>query len=206
MCTILLLGTILTGLAMAVNTGLGFYLIKVGRQQKSLILEADGKHVLTDAWTSMAAIGGLLLAYLTGWLYWDSILALVAGIHILYSGFGLIRESVQGLMDEADPEQILELESILREEATAHGAEFHELKYRDLGNVRWVDVHLLFEDEMPLKEAHALATEIEGAVMSRLDGRVFVNSHLEPKGHSRGMHEGAAHSLKEVQFPCSPIL
>src|SRR5690625_4491299 len=95
-------GAALTGLTVILNGILGFYLVSIGRKKKSLILEANGKHILTDAWTSLGVIIGLILALLTGWLPWDPILAIAVALNIIITGFNLIRQSIRGLMDEAD--------------------------------------------------------------------------------------------------------
>ncbi|MEX2381840.1 MAG: cation diffusion facilitator family transporter, partial [Opitutales bacterium] len=97
------IGTGLTAFTVFLNGGLGLYLVWLGKKKNSLILEANGKHVLTDAWTSVGVIIGLILTLLTGWLPWDPIFAMLVAINILVAGFGLIRRSVRGLMDEADP-------------------------------------------------------------------------------------------------------
>jgi cation diffusion facilitator family transporter len=97
------LGVALTAAAALINAGLGWYLIRVGRRRRSIILEANGYHVLTDCWTSIGVIAGLALAWSTGWLILDPICAILVALNIIYSGVRLIQRSIGGLMDEADP-------------------------------------------------------------------------------------------------------
>src|SRR6202140_4447267 len=97
-------GALLILIAGLVNAGLGYYLLRTGRRSNSLILEADGKHVLTDSWTSFGVVGGLGLVLWTGWKPWDVICALAVALNILWSGGHLIWLSAAGLLDTADPQ------------------------------------------------------------------------------------------------------
>ncbi len=173
------IGTALTAFAALLNGGLGWYLLWVGKKKKSLILEANGKHVLTDSWTSLGVLVGLSLTLLTGWLAWDPIFAILVAVNILVSGFGLIRKSISGLMDKAEPEVQQKIEKILQEEAERYGIRFHELKHRNLGNSYWVEVHLLFPGDTPIREAHRIATHIEGRIEAALQPSAYVSTHLE---------------------------
>jgi cation diffusion facilitator family transporter len=96
-------GTLLLLAAGVLNAGLGWYLIKTGRRAHSLILEADGKHVLTDSWTSFGVIGGLMPVILTRWKSFDPLVAIAVALNILWSGGHLIWRSAQGLLDYSDP-------------------------------------------------------------------------------------------------------
>lgn len=147
-------GTALTGFAALLNGFLGFYLLQKGKKNNSIILEANGKHVLTDSWTSLGVLAGLALTLLTGWLPWDPIFAILVAINILYSGFGLIKRSVSGLMDAADPKIHKKIIEILEKETKSYGILFHNVLHRNLGNLLWVDLHLLFPQNTSIKEAH----------------------------------------------------
>ena len=85
------------------NTGLGYYLIRTGRRANSLILEADGKHVLTDGWTSLGVVAGLALVMLTHWKPFDPLIAIAVAVNILWSGSRLVWRSAAGLLDYSDP-------------------------------------------------------------------------------------------------------
>jgi cation diffusion facilitator family transporter len=172
-------GTALTALAMLINGALGGYLIWIGKRRRSLILTANGKHVLTDCWTSLGVIAGLGLTLLTGWLPWDPIAAILVAVNIMVSGLGLMRQSVSGLMDLADPLIHQQLVQLLDRQTQQHGIHAHNLRHRSLGDVYWVEVHLLFPQSMPIGQAHRIATAIEDAVAAELDRQTYVTTHLE---------------------------
>ena len=173
------LGTALTVAAMLINALLGMYLIRTGRAQKSLILVANGKHVLTDSWTSLGVVAGLVLALGTGWLAWDPLAALAVAANIAVSGAGLIRQGVAGLMDVADPTVHQRILDTLERETSRHAIAFHFMRHRNLGDVHWVDVHLLFPGATPVREAHRVATAIERRVAAELGAPTQVTTHLE---------------------------
>ncbi len=172
-------GTLLVLLAAIINGALGGYLVWVGKKHHSLILEANGKHVLTDCWTSLGVIMGLTLTLLTGWLHFDPILAIVVALNILWSGAKLMRRSIGGLMDEVDLETEALIKKVLGEKAAELGLVYHGLRHRNAGNTIWVEFHLLFPKGIPLESAHALATQIEEDVESALPAKAEVISHLE---------------------------
>jgi cation diffusion facilitator family transporter len=172
-------GTLLTLAAALINAALGVYLVWVGRRHHSLILEANGKHVLTDSWTSFGVVAGLGLALATGWLPIDPIVAIVVALNILWAGGKLMRQSVGGLMDEGDPETEARIRLVLEGMSTLCGVEFHGLRHRKSGNTVWVEFHLLFPEGITLGEAHATATRIEDRVRQELGQRAEVISHLE---------------------------
>lgn len=172
-------GTLLTLAAGLINGGLGGYLIWVGKKHRSLILEANGKHVLTDSWTSFGVVAGLGLALWTGWLALDPLLAILVALNILWTGGKLMRQSVGGLMDEVDPEIESRLRQLLAEMTSQEGVEFHGLRHRNAGSTVWVEFHLLFPKGTSLESAHALATRIEERIAQALGMRAEVISHLE---------------------------
>ncbi|MFN9940265.1 MAG: cation diffusion facilitator family transporter, partial [bacterium] len=105
-----------------------------GKKRGSIILEANGHHVLTDCWTSLGVLVALGLVQFTGWLYWDPLFAAAAALNILVSGVRLIRRSVSGLMDAADPAVHREIERIVTAEASKHGITHHNLRHRNIGD------------------------------------------------------------------------
>lgn len=173
------IGTLLTALAALINGGLGVYLIWLGKRNRSIILEANGKHVLTDCWTSLGVLVALVLTLTTGWLPWDPIFAILVAVNILFSGISLIRRSVSGLMDQVEPGLQERIDGILRDETRQRDIQYHELKFRNLGNTLWIEMHLLFPGKITIQDAHRMATEIENLLEETLDGSVYVTSHLE---------------------------
>ena len=177
-------GVLYTAAATAINAALGGYLIWQGKRHKSIILIANGKHVLTDSWTSFGVIVGLLLTIWTGWLPFDPILAILVAFNILWSGGKLLRQSVGGLMDEGDPELERQLRAVLDAETQKRGLWYHELRYRQSGTTLWVETHLLFSHGELIEDAHRKATEIEAAVKRGFSLPVHIITHLEPReGH-----------------------
>lgn len=183
-------GVIAVAVAGSINAGLGGYLVWQGKRHNALILIANGKHVLTDSWTSFGVVVGLLLTLWTGWLPFDPILAIIVAVNILWSGGGLIRRSVRGLMDERDPETHSRIVSVLEREAKARGLRFHEVRHRDTGTSLWVEMHLLFPNRTNIEDAHWEATEVEAAIKKAFAVPVTVITHLEPQdGHDRTHQE-----------------
>jgi len=180
------IGIIYVAAAALVNAGLGGFLVWRGKRHQSIILTANGKHVLTDSWTSFGVVAGLGLTLWTGWLPFDPIMAILVALNILWSAGKLIRQSVGGLMDEADPDLEPRLRSLLDSETSKRGLGYHELRYRVMGTSLWVDFHLLFPNNASIEDSHRSATEIEAAIKSSIGRPVTTVSHLEPReGHDR---------------------
>lgn len=181
-------GLWLTGSALVINGFLGTYLIWVGKRKRSLILEANGQHVLTDAWTSFGVVLGVGLAWYTGWLYFDPICALALALHILLSGFKLMKQSINGLLDTADPEIDRILAKTLEEAKSDFEIDFHGIRHLSTGDGFRVELHLLFPDELSIKEAHRQATEIEHRIETAIKTPVLVTTHLEPTSDHKDHH------------------
>jgi cation diffusion facilitator family transporter len=184
-------GALLVLVAGLVNGALGGYLVWVGKKYGSMILEADGRHVLTDCLTSLGVLVGLGLTILTGWLRFDPIVAILVALDILWMGSKLIRQSIGGLMDEVDPTTQAQIRRLLVEMTSEAGVEFHGLRHRNAGNTTWVEFHLLFPKDTSLESAHSLATKIEERIQQDSRMRTEVISHLETLEdhhdvHSRG--------------------
>ncbi|HEY6952274.1 MAG TPA: cation diffusion facilitator family transporter [Bacteroidota bacterium] len=173
-------GTLFTAAATLINAILGGYLVWQGKKHGSLILVANGKHVLTDSWTSLGVIVGLVLVIITGWLPFDPILAILVALNILWSGGKLIRQSVGGLMDERDPKLEQYLRRALNEETSRRGLDYHQFRSRNTGTSVWVDLHLLFPKDTTIESAHWQATEIEGAIKAKMGVPIIFTTHLEP--------------------------
>ena len=182
------LGTGLIVLASLINGGLGFFLIAMGRKHRSLILEANGRHVLTDCWTSIGVVVGLTLAMFTGWLEFDPLIAILVALNILWSGGHLIRRSIGGLMDEVDPAVEVQLKRHLDTLTGQLGLQYHGLRHRSTGNTLWVEFHLLFPVNTSLASAHALATRIEEELEQQSPGRTEVLTHLETVDDHQEIH------------------
>lgn len=173
------LGTLLSFGASLINLAVARVLIRVGRRTNSIILEADGQHLMTDVWTSFGVVIGLTLVYLTGWLWIDPVLALVVAANIVWTAWDLLARSFNGLMDHALPE--VEQHKV-RAAIEAHlkpGLFYHALRTRQAGARKFVDFHLLLPGNWTVEEAHTLGEQIEQAVRDALPG-AEVQVHIEP--------------------------
>lgn len=186
------IGAILTGVAAVINLVLGLALVRVGKKSGSPLIRANGLHVLTDVWSSIAVLIALGLIWWTGWKWWDPIAAALAAANILRTGVGLMRQSLGGLLDEADPVVEKQVCELLDREVKERGLSYHNFRHRHSGKTHWVEFHLVFDDSLTVGEAHDAATAVEASVAKLLhpDGRVI--SHLEPKSaeHEEESWEG----------------
>jgi len=175
------IGLAITAGAAAVNLLLGYSLVAAGKRNASPLLRANGMHVLTDVWSSVAVLVALGLYHVTDWVWWDPIAAILAAMNILRVGYKLMRESLAGLLDESDPVTEMRIRDLLDREVAARGLSYHNFRYRHSGRTHWVEFHLVFDDDLSVGAAHDKATEIEASVAALLhpDGRVI--SHLEPR-------------------------
>ena len=184
-------GLYLLGTLTAVNLALGWYLIRTGRRTNSLVLVSNGQHVMTDMWTSLGVLVGIGLVWATGVEWFDPAVALLVAGNILWTASSLLRRSVYGLMDEADPEATQALLDELAE-AKAEGtiAEFHQVRHRRSGDQVWVEYHLMFPGDMSIHDAHARSHEVEDRVDALFpDDDVHVTAHLEPRRHDEAHPE-----------------
>jgi cation diffusion facilitator family transporter len=185
-------GLAVTSLAAGVNLILGFALVAVGKKSESPLVRANGMHVLTDVWSSVAVLIGLGLYHVTKWVWWDPVVAILVACNILRVGIRLIRESLGGLLDEADPLIESRVRELLDREVASMGLSYHNFRHRHSGRTHWVEFHLVFDDHLSVGEAHDQATRLEAMVADLLspDGRVI--SHLEPRSceHAQERWEG----------------
>jgi len=164
-----------------INFALGLYLIKKGKKYRSIVLEANGKHIFTDCWTSMAVIIALILVKATGKSIFDPIVAVLAAGNILWTGSKLIKKSISGLMDRADLALHKQIFSIIERETSVRNLEFHHLRHRQSGYRIFIEFHLLFPKDIALASAHEMASEIESTLKTALDSETDIFTHLEPK-------------------------
>jgi cation diffusion facilitator family transporter len=175
-----LAGLALTVIASAINYAVAVILLRAGRRHHSITLEADGKHLMTDVWTSAGVIVGVMLVFVTGWLRLDPLVALAVALHIIWTGFGLVRRSVRGLLDPAiSPEDQHEVTKLFSEYSRRYGVSFHALRTRQAGARRFVSFHLLVPDAWSVSRAHQLSEEIE-ARMRAMVPNAAVFTHIEP--------------------------
>jgi len=172
-------GVMLILIAGIVNAGLGYYLLRTGRRTGSLILEANGKHVLTDSWTSFGVVGGLGLVLLTHWKPFDPLVAIVVAANILWSGGRLVWRSAVGLLDYSDPDAGRKIRDRLDAICAELAIQYHGVRFRTTGYRQIIEVHLLFPRITSVSEAHALATALEERLPLELGMPAEVITHLE---------------------------
>jgi len=174
------LGIAFSVTASAVNLGAALVLLRAGREYHSIALEADARHLLTDVWTSAGIIAGVALVAATGWHILDPVIAIAVAVHILFTGFMLMRRSFAGLLDAAIPEaERAEIGKIFAEYRKRYGVEFHALLTRQAGARRFVSFHLLVPDAWSVDRAHQLSEEVEERIRSLVPNAITL-SHIEP--------------------------
>lgn len=165
--------------ASAVNYGVAQVLFRAGRRSRSIALEADAQHLMSDVWTSAAVLLGVGLVALTGWRPLDSLVALAAAGQIAWAGFGLVRRSILGLMDTALPDQdVQKVEATLARYAE-QGIRYHALRTRQAGARSFVSMHIQVPGSWSVQRGHDLLEAIEDDVRSTIP-HASVFTHIEP--------------------------
>jgi cation diffusion facilitator family transporter len=189
-------GIAISVFASLINLVVAKILIGAGKRRQSIPLESDGKHLMTDVWTTVGILIGIAsisaanhfeismaLARrlgLTGWEILDPIIAILVAINIVWAGLQLIRRTVSGLMDAAlVPEEQAEIVNILEQFSASHGIAYHALRTRYAGARRFMSVHILVPDNWTVKQGHDLIETLEQQIMSLLDN-IDIDAHLEP--------------------------
>ncbi len=163
-----------------VNLILGLGLVRAGKATRSLVLTADGKHVLTDVYTSAGVLAGLLLVHLFGWYWLDGAIALLVAMNILIIGAKLVKTSFAGLMDASDPELLQEISDLLARHRKHTWIDIHRLRAMRSGNRIHLDFHLILPRDMTLEEVHQEVTHLEQMLKEHLHGRADALIPLEP--------------------------
>ena len=193
-------GLALTAAAGAVNLWLGLWLVRVGRRTRSIALEADGQHILSDVWTSALSLFALGAVWLSDRSWIDPLVALVAGANLLRVGAGLVREAADGMMDAAQPELLEQARALLRSLRDPNFVAFDHLRCRRQGSFLHFDLTIYVPDALSVGEAHALADRVEAQIAGAL-GEAQVICHIEPESLLREV-PGAE---RPVSAPHAPL-
>ena len=174
------IGLAVSVVASVINLATSRVLMAVGKKHKSITLEADAHHLLTDVWTSAGVIVGVGLVWLTGWLWLDPVVALLVAMNIVWTGWQLLQRSAAGLMDVSIPEEdLMAIESVL-DSYRRQGLDFHALRTRQAGTRAFISLHVLVPGKWTVKLGHDWSERIETDIRQAVV-YAHITTHLEPK-------------------------
>jgi cation diffusion facilitator family transporter len=175
------IGLAISVLASAVNLGVARVLMNAGKEYRSITLEADAHHLMTDVWTSAGVILGVGAVALTGWVRLDPIIALIVAANILRTGWQLLSRSARGLLDAALPVAERDAINQILKEYESKGIQFHALRTRQAGTRAFISLHVLVPPDWTVQRGHDLLEQLERDVRASVPGaQIF--THLEPQG------------------------
>ncbi|MBE7517216.1 MAG: cation transporter [Chloracidobacterium sp.] len=183
------LGLVISFIASILNLIVGQLLIREGRKHRSVTLEADGKHLMTDVYTSAGVIVAVFAVGITGWLILDPLIALIVAVNILRTGYEVVSHAATGLMDAAvPPEDHAKIVSILDGFKASHGIDYHALRTRRSGTRAFVTVHILVPDDWTVQFGHHFLEQIVDDIHIAVPGsNVF--THMEPLNDPLSMQD-----------------
>jgi cation diffusion facilitator family transporter len=173
------IGLIITAVASLVNLAVALVLLRAGREHRSITVEADGRHLMTDVWTSGGVIGGIFIVKLTGWHVLDPIVALLVATNIVVAGFLLVRRSIRGLLDTAIPGADRQQIDHVLGRYRSHDVQFHAIRTRQAGRRAFVAMHVLVPGAWTVQQGHDLLERVEADLREAVPGAI-VDTHLEP--------------------------
>ncbi len=176
----LLLGASIIGVTGAINGGLGYYIVKRGKQLHSITLEADGKHLITDMITSLGLVLGLLIIHFTQILLLDSILSILVGGYILFVGYKLVRKSVSGLMDETDFKVVNDIVKILNSNRKNEWIDVHNFRAQKYGNELHIDCHMTLPNYFDLIRVHEEVSSVDKLINKEASIKTELFIHSDP--------------------------
>ena len=162
------------------NGAIGYVIFKVGKKHQSKTLEADGLHLITDLFTTVALGLGLGLVLLTGWHWLDPLLALAVAIFLLRTGFLLVKESAHALLDAENPELLVKILKHINAEDRGHVITIHETKAQLFGRDTHVDMHVVVPEFFTIKEAHDATDAFAFSLQKNLGHGSVVHTHVDP--------------------------
>jgi cation diffusion facilitator family transporter len=190
-------GTVLVAVAAVINLIVAVILLRASKVHRSIVLEADGKHLMTDVWASGAVIIGLILVTWTGRQELDPLVAILVAVSFAWTGYDLVRRSFNGLMDHALPVEEQEAVRAAIASRLETGMDFHALRTRQAGSQRFADFHLLVPGSLSVDRAHALAAGIEDAIRAALPG-IEITVHIEPIEEKAAYEDSALVPLEQA--------
>ena len=183
------IGLAISMVAAVLNGVVGQVLIRVGTRHRSITLRADGRHLMTDVYTSVSVVVGLGLAWLTGWYWMDPVIAILVGVNILVTGYRLIAESSAGLMDASlSPEDNASIQAILDTHTEKGRIEFHAVRTRESGSLQFMEMHMLVPGEWTVQRGHDAMEDLVEKIVAQFP-HMRVTGHLEPVSDPRSYED-----------------
>jgi len=183
------IGLLISVGASAINMVVALILLKNGRKNNSITLEADGKHLMTDVYTSVGVLIGIGLVKLTGWMVLDGIVAIGVALNILWAGYQLMHRSAMGLLDTSLSEAELSKITTVLDSLKSQNLEYHSLLTRQAGQRKFIELHVLVPGLWTIQVGHNLAEKIEKDIRDLFNVPVTVFTHLEPIEDPVSMHD-----------------
>ena len=185
------IGLAISMVAAVLNGVVGRILIRVGTRHRSITLRADGKHLMTDVYTSVGVVVGLGLAWLTGWQWIDPVIAILVGVNILVTGYRLVSESTAGLMDASlSPEDNARIQAILDAHVEPGRIEFHAVRTRESGARQFMEMHMLVPGDWTVLRGHDAMEDLVEKIVAEFPA-MRVTGHLEPVSDPRSYEDMA---------------
>lgn len=194
------LGLAFSASGAVINGVLAWFMLRAGKQQRSIALQADARHLFTDVWTTAGVLLGVLLVAVTGWLLLDPIVALLVAANIIWTGVRLLRETGLGLLDTALAKADLERINIILDHYRRQGILFHALRSRQAGSRRFVSFHVLVPGSWTVFKGHSICEEIELAIRQAL-AETTVFTHLEPREDPTSFADQTLDRIPEAEEP-----
>lgn len=173
------LGLLISAAASLINLAVARILMRAGKRENSITLEADAQHLMTDVWTSVGIIGGVGIVALTGWNALDPLVAIFVALNIIWTGVQMVRRSVAGLMDAALPANEQQIIENVMANYRGKQVDFHALRTRQAASRRFVTVHMLVPGSWTVHAAHRFAEDFESDIRAAL-GEAVITTHVEP--------------------------
>jgi cation diffusion facilitator family transporter len=175
------IGLAVSVVASAINFWVARVLLDGGRKYRSITLEADARHLMTDVWTSAGVVVGVGAVAATGWLRLDPIIAIVVAVNILRTGWQLLSRSVQGLLDAALPAGEQDAINQVLKKYESRGIQYHALRTRQAGTRAFISLHVLVPGDWTVQRGHDLLEQLERDIRAAIPGAQLF-THLEPQG------------------------
>ncbi|WPV00929.1 cation diffusion facilitator family transporter [Mucilaginibacter sp. cycad4] len=173
-------GAIIIGITGTINGALGYYMIRKGKELRSMTLDADGRHLLADTVTSGGLVVGLLLIEFTRILWLDSVLSILVGLYIVYSSYKLVRKSVGGLMDEADFQVVTDIVHVLSEKRRESWIDVHNLRAQKYGHELHIDCHMTLPNYFDLNTVHTEISLVDKMINNDMGIKTELFIHADP--------------------------